>query len=223
MAPQNPRSGAYPMPYPLDWKPISPRRLRGTPEIFAVEQLRAIPGRGAILKAQGTVGQRWVAVTGRVPYKRQLEEYRSRFKGATQETPHDVPEYAGFLVQRGEVTPGSAGKPNWEETVTVCCPSATIEAKFTDWSGTSEEVVDPRFVADSLSSRLPPLADGVWGEDVACPPQIKVVPQTPRPKTQASPESCRRPECGDTAVEFRRSRAVPLSVPWTTGQRLRAR
>ncbi len=178
--------GAYPMTLAFDWTPVAPRRVRDTPEIYAVERLRAIPGRGACLQGNaGTVGQRWVAVTGLVPYKKELDEYR-KFEGAAQVTDHDLPEYVGFLVQRAEVAPGSKGEPNWPKRLTVC-PSRMIEAKFANWSGTAAEVVDPRVTFEALTSRLPPLADGVWGEEVAYPPQIKLLPPDAKPEEAGQP------------------------------------
>ena len=108
---------AYPMPARLNWKPIAPRRPREAPEVFAVEQLRAIPGRGALPKeGRRDLGRRWICVTGLVPYKKQLAEYRVKFEGAAWNDPReDMPKYVGYFVQRAEVTPGGAGKPQWSK------------------------------------------------------------------------------------------------------------
>ena len=143
----------YPMPNILNWKPILPRRLRDTPEVLLVENLRAIPGRGAFNVQNGTVGQRWVVVTGAVPYKKQCDEYRSKFEGATEQTEKDTPTYVGFLVQRAEITPGSTGEPKWEKRLTLCT-LASIAAKFTNWTGGGEEVVDLKFVESGLNVAL---------------------------------------------------------------------
>ena len=105
---------AYPMKDPLYWKQYSPLRLRPTPEVLAVEHLRTVPGRGAIAKDNGaTAGKRWVVVTGLVPYKKQLKEYRSKFESAASFDPgEDVPKYAGFFVQKAEVVPGATRSPS---------------------------------------------------------------------------------------------------------------
>ncbi len=82
--------------------------LRGTPDVIAVKGLRAIPGRGAFADANnGTVGQRWVVVTGSVPFEDQLDEYKKKFQDAGVVGDHDTPEYIGFLVQRAEIVPGA--------------------------------------------------------------------------------------------------------------------
>ena len=96
------------MPPRLNGKRIAPRRLRDAPEVFAVEQLRAIPGRGAFLKAAGnagTVGQRWVVVTGLVPYKRQLAEYRAKFEGAGIARPMTCRNTSASSYNAAEVAP----------------------------------------------------------------------------------------------------------------------
>ncbi len=113
----------YPMPPRCNFKPIAPRPVRDAPEVFAVENPRAVPGRGAFLKQQGeTIGQRWIVVTGLVPYGKQLAEYRKQYQGAAYESDTDVPKYNGFIVQRAEVPPGFKGEPDWKKSVTVSCP-----------------------------------------------------------------------------------------------------
>ena len=108
------------MPYPPFWKPFKPLRLRQTPDVFAVEQLRAIPGRGAFPKDTGTTGKRWVIVTGLVPYKKQLDEYRNKFLTAASSDPaQDVPKYWGFFVQKAEVVPGAKEEPKWSKSTFV--------------------------------------------------------------------------------------------------------
>ena len=169
----------YPMSYGLNWKQFAPLRPRVSPEVFAVEQLRAIPGRGAILKSQddaGTLGKRWIAVTGLVPYKKQLAEYRKQFEQAAGSDPaRDVPNYAGYFVQRAEVTPDTSGEPKWSKFV-IFPPSDNNDATA-KWGGrAAEEIADPRFVHPLLTSPLPPLADATWGSEAVSPPQIPVVP-----------------------------------------------
>ena len=73
--------------YPTDnrWnhKVYAQRNRRETPVVIPVEELRAVAGRGALSgkdNSAGSVGQRWVVVTGLVPYAKQLDEYKSKFE-----------------------------------------------------------------------------------------------------------------------------------------------
>ncbi len=96
--------GKYKFDAVMDPAVIAPKNPRGTPAVIPVEELRAVAGRGALsgnANAAGTVGQRWVVVTGLVPYAKQLAEYKRNFETAGFEGNNDTPEYVGFLVQRG--------------------------------------------------------------------------------------------------------------------------
>ncbi|MGO9108789.1 MAG: hypothetical protein ACLP9L_06110 [Thermoguttaceae bacterium] len=162
--------GEYPTRPSFNWKPIPPRRLRAMPEVFAVEHLRAIPGRGAILGGGGTRGMRWIVVTGLVPYKKQLAEYRAKFDGAAWNVPlEDVPKYAGYFVQRAEVIPGS--EPKWS-TFMAFDPN---EAAAKIGRQRAVELADPRFLHIALTSPLPLLVDATWGTEAVSPPQIPIV------------------------------------------------
>jgi hypothetical protein len=166
--------GKYPMPASFNWKPIAPRRLRSMPEIFAVEQLRAIPGRGAVPAMNNSRGARWIIVTGLVPYKKQLEEYRAKFDGAAWNNPvEDVPKYVGFLVQRAEVVPGS--EPKWSR-IMMFPPVDTRDSIDRLGNRHAVEPADLRFVNyTALTSPLPLLVDATWGNEAVCPPKIPVV------------------------------------------------
>ncbi|MEI8373413.1 MAG: hypothetical protein WCJ35_11350 [Planctomycetota bacterium] len=167
---------AYPMPPRLSWKPIAPRRVRDAPEVFAVEQLRAIPGRGALPAVEGkvgTIGKHWIVVTGLVPYKKQLAEYRAKFEGAAWNDPHeDKPNYVGYFVQRAELVPAATGEPKWSKFM-VFPLGANEAAKI--GGRTEAEIADPRFVLPSLTAPLPLLKDATWGNEVVFPPQIPMV------------------------------------------------
>ena len=142
------------------------------------------------------MGQRWIVVTGLVPYKQQLTEYHSKFAGAAQEG-DDVPRYAGFLVQRGEVLPGAKANRTGRKSLPFI-RRLWSDNKFSNWTGTGPEVADPRFIDGQLASHLPPLADGVWGEEVVCPPQIKLLDRNA--KAGSRPTRRRhgtRPACTD--------------------------
>lgn len=153
--------------------PVGQRRLRGTPTVIAVQKLRAVPGRGALVgKDSNPVGQRWVVVTGLVPYEEQLAEYKKMFQDANSQSDHDVPEYVGFLVQRGEVVPGAA-EPAWEPWV-MFSNNTTLVNRLQNWNVSGQEVVDIANTQSSLTSPLPQ-AINQWSDDVACPPDIKLL------------------------------------------------
>ena len=165
---------------------IAQRNPRGTPLVIPVEELRAVAGRGALNgrdSGAGTVGQRWVSITGLVPYAKQLAEYKSKFESASLQAGHDVPDYGGFLVQRAEVTPGAAGEPNWDKAVTIC-DSEFLTHQLDKWSGTAPDVVEIRYISPSLASPLPVRAIGEWGDEVAHPSEIKVMPKEERDQMQ---------------------------------------
>ena len=145
------------------------RRRRGVPKVFSVEQLRAIPGCGAIPDSNGTRGQRWIVLTGLVPYKKQLAEYHARFDGAAWNDPNeDVPKYVGYFVQRADVVPGR--EPRWSKFMIF---DANEAAKM--GGQLAEEPADPRFVRKGLTSPLPLLVDTTWGAEAVSPPQIPLI------------------------------------------------
>ena len=163
--------------------PVGQRHLRGTPTVIAVQKLRAASGRGALVgKESNTVGQRWIVVTGLVPYEEQMAEYKKMFQDAGYTGDHDVPEYVGFLVQRGEVVPGAA-EPAWEQSM-MFSYSTTLVNRLQNWNVSGQEVVDVANTQQSLTSPLPQLAIAEWGDDVACPPEIKVLSREERDLSQ---------------------------------------
>jgi hypothetical protein len=168
----------YPMAKPIMIMPTERLRLRGAPKVFAVEELRATPGRGAMVtnqagNAAGTQGVRWVVVTGRVSYKKQLEEYHSKFLGAAVEEPK-TPQYVGFFVERTEVVPDAKGEPHWELSM---FRTASNEAATKMGGRVVADIVDPKFVRPNLTSPLPQITNVVWGDEVVCPPTIPVAPK----------------------------------------------
>jgi hypothetical protein len=179
-------------PTPLGFYPIVIPQPRGrrTPEVLPVEQLRAIAGRGAVAGPQNNAangnirGRRWIVVTGLVPYKKQADEYRAKFKDAAQYST-DVPNYVGYLVQRAEVVPG--GKPDWK---TFLFNAKRGAIKIGNQRG--GEIAESHFVKPSLASPLPQLADTTWGNEAVCPPQIPFVEREPN-SPDASPMGGHQP------------------------------
>ena len=160
---------------------LAPPRVRGTPDVIAVEELRAVAGRSALLNQGGnvaTAGQRRVAITGLVPYHKQALEYRRCFADAADDSNME-PVYYGFLIQRAEVPAASGGTLNWDKSMTLCTQE-TLPAQVAKWSGVSPEVVEQRFTWPSLTSPLPPLGVGEWGDEAAHAPTIKLLPREER-------------------------------------------
>jgi hypothetical protein len=168
-------ASAYPMPSPAFWAPITPPRLRKSPELFAVEQLRAVPGRGAVADANSTHGRRWIVLTGLVPYKKQLAEFRAKFESAsTQDPMRDVPQYVGFFVQRAELVPGATTQPEWRFLMFPPL-DADSDALAKMGGQIASEPEDPRFFHPKLTAPLPSVIGSTWGNEAVSPPQIPVI------------------------------------------------
>jgi hypothetical protein len=160
---------------------VSQPHLRPIPDVIPVMELRAVAGRGALSSrdnASGSVGQRWMLITGLVPNRAQAEEFHNKFKGAADDS-FAEPTYAGFIVQRAEVPPGALGEPNWDKAVAVCNGN-TFVRQMEKWNSVGSEVVDVQNTLPCLTSPLPPRMIGEWGDEVAHLPEIKLLPQEER-------------------------------------------
>ena len=191
---------------------VPPLRLREMPQAFPVEQLRAIPGRGAIAGKEGVTGMHWVAVTGLVPIRKQLSEYKSVFAGANYvDAAKDIPDYHGFFVQRAEVLPGATGEPAWEkaggmEKLYFVFGRKAVVKLVDNWARTDAEIVSPKFVFPTLCSPLPPWEDGVWGKEVAYLPEIPVA--SPDEMGPANPTPGQGPGLGRMEGQFPRNQGL---------------
>ena len=164
----------YPMRIPFKGQILSQPPLRQVPEVFVVEQLQATAGRGALAKEdkggnRETRGKRWVVVTGLVPYKKQLAEYHAKFDTAAGSDPaKDLPNYAGYFIERTEVVPGE--KEQWTRTTF----SDKVDVLGKIGARPAEEIADKRLVLSSLTSPLFLVADASWGAEAVSPPQIPI-------------------------------------------------
>jgi hypothetical protein len=225
-------SEAYPMPNPYFWKPTALPNLRDVPQVFAVEELRAIPGRGAMIAANAanpgggaaTVGKRWNVVTGLVPYRKQIEEYHAKFVGSALETKNDEPQYMAFFVERAEVVPGEK-TPKWEFAAifsngTTIFSNATTEANSTMGGQVALEIADSGCVNPNLTSPLPDIVNVTWGEEAVHPPKIPFVPAqrpanpvieggAPAPPLVGGRGQNFRPGRGDRGQNFQPGRGGP--------------
>lgn len=182
--------------------------LRGQPQVFPVEKLRAATGFGGIsisasggLGGAGTAmaggtdlgmegaeggvggygaggkaeGQRWVVVTGLLPYKKQWLEYGNVFRNAEVKDPRrDVPSYSYYDVQRAEVTPGV--EPKEEDWQPLKVFSDMMERRK-KWAGSQPEIVYGKFLHRTagvipMAYPLPPLVNKSFGPEIAHEPEI---------------------------------------------------
>lgn len=209
------------------WKPTLFERLgkRTAPELFPLEGLRGVAGSGVFeMKppevpaaapesgatappgGQNLRGQRWIVLTAKVPYLKQVEEYRQRFaKAEFRDQAKDTPRYCYYQVQRAELS-GPGATPNPSDWVSL--DLRKLMALRSQWSREAGEVVDARyliqdkiFVVDRLAFYLGPWVganlltgpqwrrksnENPWGPEVAYPPDIPLAAQeaTPPPPAQ---------------------------------------
>ena len=157
------------MPACLNWKPIPPRRPRNAPDVFAVEQLKATAGRGAVPERNsGTAGERWVVVEGTRPLENPLAS-SNKFKGA-----------AGMTLRRtGPIILAiSSTGPRWgpprraEPAGSSGCsrPSIARNRPPRRLSPRRERLWMPVSCVLRLPAPLPLLTNSTWGKEVAFPP-----------------------------------------------------
>lgn len=190
--------------YSLLWTPfLWPRpAVRNDPMLYTVEELRAEPGHGAVrvrmsptepqAPVSGVEGQRWVVVTGLIPYKKQWDAYVEAFGEAQFKDPdRDIPKIVWYLIQRAEVvSPGEVAQPNW---VTIN-PTERLVSAARLWNGIGPEVVNPKYVVQDGSTRivfpLPPVDGKPFGREVVHDPEIPLAAEEPpeRLLPQATPE-----------------------------------
>lgn len=192
------------------WKPlvVAPLPKRGEPLLFPVKELRGAAGHGTVpvvspkrrgtaraamlnpgASGEGTRGERWVVLTGLVPYVDQFKAYQDAFKnvrGSRTGAPGvpgglmgeggrtaaglsgtDVPQYVYYNVERAEVTsPGqSEDDLAWK---TIYVSRARKEAEKMGWRSIGSGSMLNRAGADGIVApqfRLP-------GTDFPLPPLV---------------------------------------------------
>jgi len=123
--------------------------------------------------------EHWVLLTGLIPYEVQLREYVDKFSNAMQSSAKDFPDYLFVEVERNEI-----GMKNPDGTL-VWKPLQVVEEYAMHqlkWVGTSPEPVDLQYILPArvipTSSPLPPLANRVFGQEVAYPPYIPLMSES---------------------------------------------
>jgi hypothetical protein len=189
-----PYANAWPWDPPLFQKPEG----RPEPALLAVEKLRgsagagafnmvaelerpaaaddeaAAPARAAPMGAK-VGGQRWIVITGCVPYESQAKAYADlgAFGPTISRNPQrDTPMYLGYYVERVEVD-SEAAKPDWTKAKKIMSREAIAEArKKFGIQGFGEDKVDHKFLAQpDLVFPLPP-STTPWTDAVAHGPEI---------------------------------------------------
>jgi len=133
-------------------------------------------------------GYYFVAVTGLIPYKAQVQLYNEAFSDARGYSPErDTPKYIFFYVERAEV--GADGRQSeWKRLNT------TEARRLPDqWAGSPEELVDPATLDPSTAMSIPPvmLRDvSLWAmhskiprRSDAPPEELDTTPATESPPT----------------------------------------
>ncbi len=163
--------------------PFDQRTKRGLPELFAVEDLRAATGCGAVSMGRanraadnaarrGAVGQRWVVLTGAIPIAKQQTAFDRAFKDAYKDPKKDTPTYIYYYVERAEVDPSAdQGEIKWTPLHTK--NALAIQKQ---WRGRTPEIISKRYLATNMgypmAFPLPPVTNRKWGPEIAHEPEI---------------------------------------------------
>ncbi len=116
----------------------------------------------------------YVIVTGLIPYRKELDEYLSRFENASFRDPQrDFPLWSDFLIERADVTNGLEAK--WERIN----PKAVAQAMQKEWAGVQADSLpaefflspeeQPGLVDIAYAWPLPQLAMESWGPEAVHP------------------------------------------------------
>ncbi|MFH1267869.1 MAG: hypothetical protein ABIK89_19300 [Planctomycetota bacterium] len=186
---------------PFNRPDFEQRSKRGVPELLAVEDLRASAGNGALQMgargagaaggpgvaeavrgSQGVRGQRWVALTGLIPIKEQMDAFEATFADALFRRQQDVPMYLGYQIERADVTSGPEPDQVKWESIDLRRAFGILSRFGSGMSQGTQEVVhqkylpqQPREAVFPLVFRLPPVMNKVWGSEVAHPPEIPLL------------------------------------------------
>ena len=198
---------------------------RSQPDVFPIEELRAVAGLAVLpVKAAAApqAGERprvdpepggeqargkivpYVIVTGLIPRSKQAAEYRRRFENAGfQEEKRDSPLWADWIIERTVVGPGG---DRWEK---IDLEDGMRRAQA-EWAGLATDRV-PEFLQLGAADRrnpkttppycspLPQLLRGSWGTAAAHP---WVIEHARRQKTPAAVETAPEPSGGEAGTNI---------------------
>jgi hypothetical protein len=116
-------------------------------------------------------GRYWICLVGALPYWKQLNEYQTTFRDASQyDVRRDYPRYDLPRIERAEVRGSDVGE--WQELDVV-----SAAEDFDKWAAEYPEVIDPRFVDPTLTEPLPPLMFANHDKEKVNHPLTKVAEQ----------------------------------------------
>lgn len=177
--------------HPNVWTPTlwEQRPKRGEPALYAVQDLRASPGHGAVrmtgvdgqldLRGRTSQGLRWIVLTGLIQIQKQEQAYLEAFgKARFQNREKDYPEILSCLVQRAEFDSlAQTGQPDWKPL-----PLGQSLSMQERWTGSGRPVVHSKYINRSrfrdavpVAFPLPPIEYGGWGPEVTHRPEIPLL------------------------------------------------
>ena len=146
-----------------------------------VSGLGGMGGVGGSQAGAKTEPKHWVLLTGLIPYETQLREYVAKFANAMHSSADDFPDYLIFDVQRNEIGVNNPdGTPAWESLKVL----EDFAMNMQNWAGFGMDPVDLQYTLPRslrhinsipTTSPLPPLANRIYGREVAYPPYIPLM------------------------------------------------
>lgn len=186
---------AYAISRPWNRPPVPAKAEQQAVEVFNAEKLQAHAASGlwalkrnppklasprSLGGGQPAVSGRafqlnWVVVTGLVPARKQRAELDAK-------APGKLPAYAGFEIERAEVTGNPPQAGPWQPI-----EYKAVFALQENFDGASDKV-DAKFSTDAtLAMKLPPRLREEWDDSVAHPPEIPLLRNEAEPKAPAEP------------------------------------
>lgn len=176
------------------WDPplFDQKRKRGDPPLFPVEELRAAADRGPMpmtlvsgfrsTPGRMVEGVRWAVITGIIPDAKQREEALKAFAGTQspraggdRDWRADVPQIVYYRIERAEVGDQAQDVPPDQLAWTPLHVRNAMK-RAQEFRGSGREVVPEKYILNvrsvALTFPLPPIANHIWGEEVAHPPKI---------------------------------------------------
>lgn len=211
---RDPIENLYDLPHlwtPFVWEQLD---KRGEPKVYTVRDLEGESGHGGIrvragattrVRTGSVTGQRWIVLTGLIPYEEQVEAYEEAFGDAKfQDANRDTPSIVYYRVERAVFdSPDDTDEPNWEQ---LHIGNRMAEVREF-WNGTIGEVVTGKYIhtggTTPIAMPLPPLESKTFGREVAHHPEIPL----------AIEEASQAPAKGEPVEEPKADEKPPADLP----------
>ena len=156
--------------------------MSSSSEMGAYGDVSGIGGTTGGAQASGLVEPtHWVLLTGLIPYEEQLREYIAKYANALHSSPYDYPDYLFVEIWRNEIGKNNPdGTPLWDKLPVV----RDYATNMNKWAGVGDDPVDFNYILpisprDSrclpMAGPVPPLANRIFGQEVAYPPYIPLM------------------------------------------------